>query len=199
MVVAYIRVSSDSQNLDMQRASIEPYKPERVFEEKISGKNMERPQLQELLNFVRANDEIVIYSLSRISRSLKDMLNIMDILIEKKVTLISIKENLTISDSNKTTRFFVSILGCCSELERENIRERQADGIREAKKRGVYKGRKPIQVEDFGKWYELWQKRVYNKTTLAKELGISRQTLYKLFEEYEKNPTNSTTSTTTEK
>lgn len=187
MVVAYIRVSSDSQNLDMQRASIEPYKPERVFEEKISGKNMERPQLQELLNFVRANDEIVIYSLSRISRSLKDMLNIMDILIEKKVTLISIKENLTISDSNKTTRFFVSILGCCSELERENIRERQADGIKEAKKRGVYKGRKPIQVEDFGKWYELWQKRVYNKTTLAKELSISRQTLYKLFEEYEKN------------
>ena len=186
MVVAYIRVSSDSQNLDMQRASIEPYKPERVFEEKISGKNMERPQLQELLNFVRANDEIVIYSLSRISRSLKDMLNIMDILIEKKVTLISIKENLTISDSNKTTRFFVSILGCCSELERENIRERQADGIKEAKKRGVYKGRKPIQVEDFGKWYELWQKRVYNKTTLAKELSISRQTLYKLFEEYEK-------------
>lgn len=187
MVVAYIRVSSDSQNLDMQRASIEPYKPERVFEEKISGKNMERPQLQELLNFVRANDEIVIYSLSRISRSLKDMLNIMDILIEKKVTLISIKENLTISDSNKITRFFVSILGCCSELERENIRERQADGIKEAKKRGVYKGRKPIQVEDFGKWYELWQKRVYNKTTLAKELSISRQTLYKLFEEYEKN------------
>ena len=187
MVVAYIRVSSDSQNLDMQRASIEPYKPERVFEEKISGKNMERPQLQELLNFVRANDEIVIYSLSRISRSLKDMLNIMDILIEKKVTLISIKENLTISDSNKTTRFFVSILGCCSELERENIRERQADGIKEAKKRGVYKGRKPIQVEDLGKWYELWQKRVYNKTTLAKELSISRQTLYKLFEEYEKN------------
>ena len=188
MVVAYIRVSSDSQNLAMQRASIEPYKPERVFEEKISGKNMERPQLQEMLNFVRANDEIVIYSLSRISRSLKDMLNIMDILIEKKVTLISIKENLTISDSNKTTRFFVSILGCCSELERENIRERQADGIKEAKKRGVYKGRKPIQVEDFGKWYELWQKRAYTKTALAKELGISRQTLYKLFEEYEKTP-----------
>ena len=197
MVVAYIRVSSDSQNLDMQRASIEPYKPERVFEEKISGKNMERPQLQELLNFVRANDEIVIYSLSRISRSLKDMLNIMDILIEKKVTLISIKENLTISDSNKTTRFFVSILGCCSELERENIRERQADGIKEAKKRGVYKGRKPIQVEDFGKWYEKWQRREFTKTALAKELGMSRQTLYKLFEEYEKNPTNSTTNTTT--
>ena len=186
MVVAYIRVSSDSQNLDMQRASIEPYKPERVFEEKISGKNMERPQLQELLNFVRANDEIVIYSLSRISRSLKDMLNIMDILIEKKVTLISIKENLTISDSNKTTRFFVSILGCCSELERENIRERQADGIKEAKKRGVYKGRKPIQVEDFGKWQEKWQRREFTKTALAKKLGISRQTLYKLFEEYEK-------------
>lgn len=185
MVVAYIRVSSDSQNLDMQRASIEPYKPERVFEEKISGKNMERPQLQELLNFVRANDEIVIYSLSRISRSLKDMLNIMDILIEKKVTLISIKENLTISDSNKTTRFFVSILGCCAELERENIRERQADGIKEAKKRGVYKGRKPISVENFGEWYEKWKNREFTKTALAKELGISRQTLYKLFSEYE--------------
>ena len=186
MIVSYIRVSSCSQNLDMQRASIEPYKPERVFEEKISGKNMERPQLQEMLNFVREGDEIVIYSLSRISRSLKDMLIIIDKLIEKKVTLISIKENITISDNNATTRFFVSILGCCVELERENIRQRQADGILEAKKRGVYKGRKPIQVEDFGEWYEKWKSREYTKTALAKKLGISRQTLYKLFEEYEK-------------
>ncbi len=187
MVVSYIRVSSDTQNCEMQRASVEPYKPERIFEEKISGKNMERPQLQEMLNFVREGDHIYIYSFSRISRSLKHMLEIIDILIEKKVKLTSIKENITISDNDKTTRFFVSILGCCSELERENIRERQADGIREAKKRGVYKGRKPIQVDDFGTYYEEYMQRRTNKAQLAKRLKISRPTLDKLISEYEKS------------
>jgi len=185
MVVSYIRVSSDTQNLSMQRASVLPYNPERIFEEKISGKNMERPKLKEMLNFVREGDEIVIYSLSRISRSLKDLLEILDILIEKKVTLTSVKENITISDNDKTTRFFVSILGCVSELERENIRERQADGIKEAKKRGVYKGRKPIEIKDFDTHYQEYMCRKISKGKLAKKLGISRPTLNKLFIEYE--------------
>ena len=186
MIVSYIRVSSDTQSLSMQRASIKPYNPERVFEEKISGKNMERPQLQEMLNFVREGDHIYIYSFSRISRSLKHMLEIIDILIEKKVKLTSIKENITISDNDKTAKFFCSILGCCSELERENIRERQADGIKEAKKRGVYKGRKPIKIEDFDAHYQDYMSRKISKGKLAKKLGVSRPTLNKLFTEYEK-------------
>ena len=111
MIVSYIRVSSDSQNLSMQRASVEPYKPERIFEEKISGKNMERPQLQEMLNFAREGDHIVIYSFSRISRSLSDLLKLIDYFIENKITLTSIKENITISNEDKMTKFFVSILG----------------------------------------------------------------------------------------
>ena len=187
MVVCYIRVSSDTQNWEAQKASISPYNPERVFEEKISGKNMKRPQLQEMLNFVREGDHIIIYSFSRISRSLKNLLEIIDLLIEKKVTLTSVKENITISNNDKTTRFFVSILGCVSELERENIRERQADGIREAKKRGVYKGRKPIEVKDFGVYYDEYMSRKTTKGQLSKKLNISRPTLNKLFDEYEKS------------
>lgn len=187
MVVCYIRVSSDTQNWEAQKASISPYNPERIFEEKISGKNMKRPQLQEMLNFVREGDHIIIYSFSRISRSLKNLLEIIDLLIEKKVTLTSVKENITISNNDKTTRFFVSILGCVSELERENIRERQADGIREAKKRGVYKGRKPIEVKDFGVYYDEYMSRKTTKGQLSKKLNISRPTLNKLFDEYEKS------------
>ena len=187
MVVCYIRVSSDTQNWEAQKASISPYNPERIFEEKISGKNMKRPQLQEMLNFVREGDHIIIYSFSRISRSLKNLLEIIDLLIEKKVTLTSVKENITISNNDKTTRFFVSILGCVSELERENIRERQADGIREAKKRGVYKGRKPIEVKDFGVYYDEYMSRKTPKGQLSKKLNISRPTLNKLFDEYEKS------------
>ena len=187
MVVCYIRVSSDTQNWEAQKASISPYNPERIFEEKISGKNMKRPQLQEMLNFVREGDHIIIYSFSRISRSLKNLLEIIDLLIEKKVTLTSVKDNITISNNDKTTRFFVSILGCVSELERENIRERQADGIREAKKRGVYKGRKPIEVKDFGVYYDEYMSRKTTKGQLSKKLNISRPTLNKLFDEYEKS------------
>ena len=187
MVVCYIRVSSDTQNWEAQKASISPYNPERIFEEKISGKNMKRPLLQEMLNFVREGDHIIIYSFSRISRSLKNLLEIIDLLIEKKVTLTSVKENITISNNDKTTRFFVSILGCVSELERENIRERQADGIREAKKRGVYKGRKPIEVKDFGVYYDEYMSRKTTKGQLSKKLNISRPTLNKLFDEYEKS------------
>ena len=187
MVVCYIRVSSDTQNWEAQKASISPYNPVRIFEEKISGKNMKRPQLQEMLNFVREGDHIIIYSFSRISRSLKNLLEIIDLLIEKKVTLTSVKENITISNNDKTTRFFVSILGCVSELERENIRERQADGIREAKKRGVYKGRKPIEVKDFGVYYDEYMSRKTTKGQLSKKLNISRPTLNKLFDEYEKS------------
>ena len=187
MVVCYIRVSSDTQNWEAQKASISPYNPERIFEEKISGKNMKRPQLQEMLNFVREGDHIIIYSFSRISRSLKNLLEIIDLLIEKKVTLTSVKENITISNNDKTTRFFVSILGCVSELERENIRERQADGRREAKKRGVYKGRKPIEVKDFGVYYDEYMSRKTTKGQLSKKLNISRPTLNKLFDEYEKS------------
>ena len=99
----------------------------------------------------------------------------------------TVKENITISNNDKTTRFFVSILGCVSELERENIRERQADGIREAKKRGVYKGRKPIEVKDFGVYYDEYMSRKTTKGQLSKKLNISRPTLNKLFDEYEKS------------
>lgn len=185
MVVSYIRVSSDAQNWEMQKTSVESYKPERIFEEKISGKNLERPQLQEMLNFVREGDQIVIYNFSRISRSLSDLLKILDLLLEKKVSLTSVKENITISDNDKTARFFVSILGCVSEFERQCILERQADGIKEAKKRGVYKGRKPIEVSDFDVHYQDYMSRKISKGRLAKKLGISRPTLNKLFVEYE--------------
>ena len=185
MVVSYIRVSSDAQNWEMQKTSVESYKPERIFEEKISGKNLERPQLQEMLNFVREGDQIVIYNFSRISRSLSDLLKILDLLLEKKVSLTSVKENITISDNDKTARFFVSILGCVSEFERQCILERQADGIKEAKKRGVYKGRKPIEVSDFDVHYQDYMSRKISKGRLAKKLGISRPTLNKLFAEYE--------------
>ena len=185
MIVSYLRVSSADQNLSMQRASVEPYKPERIFEEKISGKNMSRPMLQEMLDFVREDDHIYIYSLSRISRSLSDLLKIIDILLEKNVTLTSITENITISKNDKTSRFICSILGCVSEFERQCILERQRDGILEAKKRGVYKGRKPIEVEGFGEYYQAYMRREYSKAQLSKKLNISRPTLNKLFVEYE--------------
>ena len=114
------------------------------------------------------------------------MIELFDIILEKGCTLTTISENLTISKQDKMAKFLCSIIGICAELERDQIRERQALGIIEAKKRGVYKGRKPIEVEDFGQYYEEYMSRKINKGQLAKKLKISRPTLDKLFTEYEK-------------
>ena len=132
----------------------------------------------------RENDVLYILDFSRIARSTKNLLDIVEYLQQKNVTLISVKEN--INTSTPQGRLMLTMIGAIYTFERENMLERQREGIAIAKEEGKYKGRKAISIENFGEWYQMWQHRIYSKTQLAKELGISRQTLYKLFEEYEK-------------
>ena len=184
MILGYCRVSTIEQNLDRQLQSMQQYGVEKIFEEKVSGKNADRPKLQELLEFAREGDTIVTHSFDRLARSTKDLLNIVELLTHKGVHLISIKEN--IDTSTPTGKLLLTVIGAISEFERTNLLERQAEGIAIAKSKGVYKGRKPIKVEDFEQHYNRWKCREVNKTQLAHELGISRQTLYHLFDEYER-------------
>ena len=183
MIVGYVRVSTVEQNEARQLVTMDEYKVEKVFTEKVSGKNTNRPQLQTMLEFVREGDTVVVHDFSRLARSTKDLLEIVEYLNEKRVALISKKENL--DTSTPTGELMLTVIAAINTFERKNLLERQREGIAIAKKQGKYKGRKEVKVDDFGKYYDRYKNREVNKTQLAKELHISRPTLDKLIKEYE--------------
>ena len=183
MIVGYVRVSSVDQNEARQLETMKRYEVERVYSEKISAKDTNRPKLQELLDFVREGDTVVIHDFSRLARSTKDLLEIVELLNDKKVNLISSKEN--IDSSTPTGKLMLTMIGAINEFERANLLERQREGIALAKKEGKYKGRKEVDIKDFDLHYQRYMNREVNKSQLAKELCISRPTLDKLIKEYE--------------
>ena len=184
MRVAYIRVSCSDQSTKRQEEALKSYGIEKFFIEKVSGKNMQRPKLQEMLGFVRENDICYCVDFSRMARSCQDLLSICSLLQNKGVHLVSLKENF--DTSTPQGRLMLTIIAAINAFERENILERQREGIAIAKAEGKYKGRKPVEVENFEPYYTDYMQRKYNKTQLAKKLKVSRPTLNRLFEEYEK-------------
>ena len=184
MKVAYIRVSTAEQNTARQEEALKGLGIEKFFIEKVSGKNMDRPKLQEMLSYVREGDTCYCVDFSRMARSCQHLLSICEILQNKGVHLVSLKENF--DTSNPQGRLMLTIIAAMNAFERENLLERQREGIAIAKAQGKYKGRKPIEVSDFGQYYEDYMSRKINKGQLAKKLKISRPTLDKLFTEYEK-------------
>ncbi len=182
MIIGYVRVSTVEQNEARQLVTMEKYNVEKVFSEKVSAKDTNRPQLQEMLDYVREGDTIVVHDFSRLARSTKDLLEIVELLNNKKVSLISAKEN--IDSSTPTGKLMITMIGAINEFERTNLLERQREGIAEAKKDGKYKGRKEIKIDNFEEHYQRYLNRELNKTQLAKELGVSRPTLDKLIEQH---------------
>lgn len=181
--VAYVRVSSVDQNEDRQIAALQKYKIDKWFTEKVSGKSMtDRKQLLEMMDWVREGDTIYVLDFSRLARSTKDLLQIMDQMSEKNVRIVSLKENF--DTSTATGKLMLTMMAAINEFERQNLLERQAEGIAIAKKKGVYKGRKRIQVKDFGKYYDAYMRRETSKSGIAKELGVSRPTVDRLIKEY---------------
>ena len=182
MIVGYVRVSTVEQNEDRQLITMENYKVEKIFSEKVSAKDTNRPKLKELLDYVREGDTVVVHDFSRLARSTKDLLSIVELLNSKKVSLISSKEN--IDSSTPTGKLMLTMIGAINEFERANLLERQREGIAIAKEKGKYKGRKEVKINDFELHYNKYLNRELNKTQLAKELNISRPTLDKLIKEY---------------
>ena len=186
MKIGYVRVSTVDQNEARQVEALKKYGVEKWYTEKVSGKDLNRPKLQEMLDFVREGDTIFIHDFSRISRSVKDLLSLIDLLEAKKVHLVSVKENL--DTSTPAGRLMLTMIGAINEFERANLLERQAEGIAIAKAKGKYKGRKAIEInEAFIEGYNKYLARKLSKSALAKELGISRPTLDKLINEYNNN------------
>ncbi|WP_343102129.1 recombinase family protein [Romboutsia sp. MSSM.1001216sp_RTP31141st1_G3_RTP31141_220114] len=183
MIVGYVRVSTVEQNESRQLITMEKYSVEKVFSEKVSAKDTNREELNKMLEFVREGDTIVIHDFSRLARSTKDLLHIVELLEDKNVNLISAKEN--IDSSTPTGKLMLTMIGAINEFERTNMLERQREGIAIAKEQGKYKGRKEVKVDNFEEYYTRYLNREFNKTQLAKELDISRPTLDKLIKEYE--------------
>ncbi len=183
--IGYIRVSTEHQETARQEAIMEQYQVERVFAEKMSGKNANRPELKAMLEYVRDGDTLYIESISRLGRSTRDLFNIIDILQRKGVTLVSSKENI---DTNTPQgRFVLSIFAALSELEREQTLQRQREGIAIAKAQGKYKGREPLPIdwEKFGKLYEQWKAGNITAVWFQKEMGLRSNTFYRRLREYE--------------
>lgn len=179
---AYVRVSTAEQNEARQREALAVRGIDKWFIEKASGKNTDRPEFQKMLDWVREGDTIYIHDLSRIARSTKDLLDLLDVLREKGVALVSDKES--IDTSTATGKLLVTMVAAINEFERANLLERQREGIAIAKREGKYKGRKAVTVPDLPRHYERWQHREVSKAALARELGISRPTLDRLFSDY---------------
>jgi DNA invertase Pin-like site-specific DNA recombinase len=178
-LVGYARVSSEDQNLERQLEQFRAAKVDKIFSDQVSGKTTERPQLQALLAYVREEDTLVVCSMDRLARNLADLKRLVDDLNKKGVIVRFIKENLSFSgDDSPMSKLLLNLLGAVAEFERELIRERQREGVAIAKRAGVYKGRKPALTP--AQAQELQQKVANGakKSALAKELGISRETLY---------------------
>lgn len=178
MNLAYVRVSTVEQNEERQIEALKKFNIEKWFTEKVSGKNMDRPKLQEMLDFCREGDTIYIHDFSRLARSTKDLLDIVEGLKEKGVHLVSNKEN--IDSSTPQGKLMLTMIAAIYEFERENMLERQREGIAIAKREGKFKGRKPLELDDFDKYYELYVSRQITKSEMARKLNISRPTLDKM-------------------
>ena len=184
MKIAYVRVSTVEQNEARQLEGLEKYGVEKWFVEKVSGKNItDRPQLQAMLDFAREGDTIYCWDFSRLSRSVKDLLELVELMQSKGVHLVSVKENL--DTSTPTGKLMLTMIGAINEFERMNLLERQREGIEIAKREGKYTGRKPIAIKEFEKHYNRYKSREITKSQLAKELGVSRPTLDKIIKEHE--------------
>ena len=174
--IGYVRVSSFDQNPERQLENVSLNK---VFTDKASGKDTKRPELEALLSFAREGDTVVVHSMDRLARNLDDLRRLVQMLTKRGIRIEFVKEGLHFTgEDSPMANLLLSVMGAFAEFERALIRERQREGIALAKKRGAYRGRKkalsPEQVVEL-------QKRAAagdQKAALAREFGISRETLY---------------------
>ncbi len=174
--IGYIRVSSLDQNFERQ---LEGVKLDKCFIEKASGKDTARPQLEAMLNYARDGDVIIIHSMDRLARNLDDLRKLVKQLTSQKVKIKFIKENLIFTgEDGAMSNLLLSVMGAFAEFERSLIRERQREGIAIAKKKGLYKGRKPSLSKEQIEELKIRVQNGDRKTNIAKDLKISRETLY---------------------
>jgi len=177
MKIGYARVSTTSQNLDMQVSALADAGCEKIFSEKVSGVG-DRTELKNALEFLREGDCLAVYKLDRLGRNMKDLLAIIEQLQQKNVSLVSLRDN--IDTSSISGKLIMHIFASLAEFERDLIKERSAEGRREAKKKGVRFGRpkqpKPEKVNICAQLY----RNGNSVSAIMRTTGIkSRNTVYK--------------------
>ncbi|EJT5920840.1 recombinase family protein [Clostridium perfringens] len=199
MIVKYLRVSTLNQEQTRQEYQLEKLgvKFDKSYEDKITGKIKERPQLKKMMNEVKAGDTVYCESISRLGRNLKDLIEIIDYLVTKEVRVIIVKEGI---DTNSSTyKLLLAVFGGVAEMERESIQERTLQSIEALKdikettgeiktRSGKWFGREEKKVEDLPKTFEKYYKKLENKeitkVEMAKLLGCGRATLYRWLKLY---------------
>lgn len=183
MKIGYIRVSTADQNTARQEVLMAELGVEKVFIDRISGKNTDRPELKEMIGFIRSGDTVIVESISRFARNTKDLLELVEQLTAKGVEFVSRKE--AIDTTTPTGKFMLTVFGAVAELEREYTLQRQAEGIAIAKEQGVYKGRKPIVRPEFTNVVSLWRQGNITAVEAMNRLDMKSSTFYRKVKETE--------------
>ena len=195
-LIGYIRVSTLDQNPDRQ---LEGHPVDKIFTDKASGKDQHRPRLKELLNYAREGDTVVVHSMDRLARNLDDLRSLVFSLTQRGIKVQFVKESLTFTgEDSPMANLLLSVMGAIAEFERTLIKERQREGIALAKQKGLYKGRKPKlsseQIDELRKRIQATE----TKTQIAKDLNISRYSLYQYLKRVSLNEDNPQKSMGTE-
>ena len=176
MIIGYARVSTHDQNLDSQLDALQKADCEQIFQEKITGKSKDRPELLSCLKALRKGDVLIVWKLDRIARSLKDLVEIITDLNQREIGFKSLTE--AIDTTSATGRLVFHIFGALAEFEHSLIRERTIAGLDAARARGRKGGRKPSMSEkDIKKAKAMLSDPQITKTEVAKHFGVSRVTL----------------------
>ena len=182
---AYVRVSTRNQDETRQLIGMDNIgiPEERIFVEKLSGKDTHRPKLQELMNTVTAGDKLIVEEISRFARNTRDLLNLVEQLTEKGVDFISKKEN--IDTTTPTGKFILTVFGAAAEMERGYMLQRQAEGIAAARAKGVRFGR-PVKnpPENFGELVRQWERGNLKYADLLEQTGLKESTFFRRLREY---------------
>lgn len=179
MRVGYVRVSTVQQNKDRQFEQLKN-QTEKIFCDEASGKDKHRPELEKMLDFVREGDEIVVCSMDRLSRNLRDLLQMVEELQTNGIAITFLKEGFSFKPKENTpvAKLTLQIMGAVAEFERQIILERQKEGIALARERGVYKGRKPLSQDIIKKIFELYEMGI-PATKISKDLGVGVASCYR--------------------
>lgn len=186
MKVAYIRVSTEEQNTARQEEAMKALGVERIYIEKVSGKNTDRPQLKAMMEFIREGDIVIVESYSRLARSTHDLLEMVETFTSKGVAFRSLKED--IDTSTPQGKLMLTIFAGLAQFERECLLQRQAEGIAVAKAEGKYKGRTPSPIpENWDEVYKLWNDGIITAVEAQKRMGLKPNTFYRLVSRFRKS------------
>lgn len=180
MKFGYARVSKEDQNIIMQVDALRAYGVDKIYEEKISGRKKDRPQLQELLAVLRSGDTLVVWRLDRLGRTVRQLIELAEEFEEKGIFFVSLQENL---DTTTASGKFVFHMFCAAaQMERDVISERTKAGVAAARARGRSGGRPHIEKKTVERAVKMYYSNEFSVNEILETTGISKTTLYKYIE-----------------